>query len=218
MTISLPATADETTEILRFLHRFADLMSTGNNSDNLLRAARMLESHVDLLKEAEALLQEERIRLQEERARSEAAAEIQKTLEEQIGEFEGAVTALRSQLSDQELHATMVVADMEARQSKLLERADEAEASLAELQNKPSEIPFGSIAVPLAALRLAKGQFESLARTFEKSGDIISQVMCQASASSLERVMLDSGAAESDDPPHHEIPAPPDRNGLSAVH
>ena len=29
-------TAAETTDILRFLHRFADLMSNGSNSDNLL--------------------------------------------------------------------------------------------------------------------------------------------------------------------------------------
>ena len=50
-------TAAETADVLRFLHRFADLMSNGNNSDNLLRAARMLQAHIDLLKESTELLQ-----------------------------------------------------------------------------------------------------------------------------------------------------------------
>ena len=53
-------TPAETTDILRFLHRFADLMSNGSNSDNLLRAARMLEAHIDLVKQTNELLQVER--------------------------------------------------------------------------------------------------------------------------------------------------------------
>ena len=44
----------------------------------------------------------------------------------------------------------------------------------------------------------AKAQFEALARAFEKSGNIVSQVMCEASASSLDRAILDAGATESE--------------------
>jgi hypothetical protein len=43
---------------------------------------------------------------------------------------------------------------------------------------------------------VAKAQFESFAAAFEKSGNIVSQVRCEASASHLERVMADSGASE----------------------
>jgi hypothetical protein len=46
-------------EITRFLHRFADLMSNGSNSDNLLRAARLLENSVKRANEAEDLLKQE---------------------------------------------------------------------------------------------------------------------------------------------------------------
>ena len=42
--------------ILRFLHRFADLMSTGSNSENLLRAATLLEANVRRANEAEEQL------------------------------------------------------------------------------------------------------------------------------------------------------------------
>ena len=46
--------------ILRFLHRFADLMSTGSNSENLLRAATLLEANVTRANEAEEQLRQVR--------------------------------------------------------------------------------------------------------------------------------------------------------------
>ena len=52
-------------------------------------------------------------------------------------------------------------------------------------------------------MRVAKAQFESLARAFEKSGNIVSQVMCEASASSLERAILDAGVSEVEDRSKH---------------
>ena len=71
MSVSTPPAAPETVEIVRFLHRFADLMSTGANSDNLLRAARLLEAQVDKVRESNELLQVERVRSD---ARSEPAS------------------------------------------------------------------------------------------------------------------------------------------------
>ena len=187
----MPASA-ETTEILRFLHRFADLMSTGSNSDNLLRAARMLETHADLLKETTELLQLERIK-------GDAGAEMRKTLEARIDETEDEILALQAELSRQQSSANEMIVEMERRQGHLLQRAEQAEAALAAVQDVPPAIPVGSIAVELSTLRVAKAQFESLAQAFEKSGNIVSQVMCEASASSLDRAILDAGATESED-------------------
>ena len=85
---------------------------------------------------------------------------------------------------------------MERRQGEFLLRAEAAEARLAAIAAAPPAIPFGSIAVPLSTLRVAKAQFESLAAAFEKSGNIVSQVRCEASASHLDRVIVDSGVAE----------------------
>ena len=192
---ALPASA-ETTEILRFLHRFADLMSTGSNSDNLLRAARMLETHADLLKETTELLQLERIK-------GDAGAEMRKTLEARIDETEDEILALQAELSRQQSSANETIVEMERRQGELLQRAEQAEAALAAVRDVPPAIPVGSIAIELSTLRVAKAQFESLAQAFEKSGNIVSQVMCEASASSLDRVIRDSGAAESGDRSQH---------------
>jgi len=185
---TLPA-PDETEDSLRFLRRFADLMSTGSNSDNLLRAAATLEAQAGLLKETRELLGIERIR-------GEANAETRKALEARAGELDREILALKSKLAEQQSHTDQIVAEMERRQSEFLFRAEAAEARPAAIAAAPPAIPSGSIAVPLSALRVAKAQFESLAAAFEKAGNIVSQVRCQASASHLDRVMADSGAAD----------------------
>jgi hypothetical protein len=43
--------------------------------------------------------------------------------------------------------------------------------------------------VPLSILRLAAAQFQSMARTFEDSGDVVSQAMCEASSVTLARAL-----------------------------
>jgi hypothetical protein len=43
--------------------------------------------------------------------------------------------------------------------------------------------------VPISILRLAASQFQSMARTFEISDDIVSQAMCEASSVTLARVL-----------------------------
>jgi vacuolar-type H+-ATPase subunit I/STV1 len=185
---TLPA-PDQTEDSLRFLRRFADLMSTGSNSENLLRAATTLEAQADLLKETRDLLGVERIR-------GDANAETRKALEARAGELDREILALKSKLVEQRSHTDQIVAEMERRQSEFLSRAEAAEARLAAIEAAPPAIPSGSIAVPLSSLRVAKAQFESLAAAFEKSGNIVSQVRCEASASHLDRVMADSGAAD----------------------
>ena len=116
----------ETTDlevILRFLHRFADLMSNGSNSENLLRAAALLEAHVRRANEAEEQLRQ---------ARSNNAS---------------------------------------------------IEQQLAALSRD------GHVHVPVSILKLAASQFQALARAFENSGNVVSQAMCAASASTLDRVL-----------------------------
>jgi hypothetical protein len=108
---------------LRFLRRFADLMSTGSNSDNLLRAAALLEANVKRANEAEEQLRK----------------------------------------------AQLNCATMESRLAALSRDAH--------------------VQVPISILRLAASQFQALARAFENSGNIVSQAMCSASASTLDSVL-----------------------------
>ena len=109
--------------ILRFLRRFADLMSTGSNSENLLRAATLLEANVRRANDAEEQLRQARLN----------CASI--------------------------------------------------ESQLAALSRD------SHVQVPISILRLAASQFQALARAFENSGNVVSQAMCSASASTLDRVL-----------------------------
>ncbi len=119
---ALPETSDLEI-IVRFLHRFADLMSNGSNSENLLRAATLLEANVRRANEAEEQLRQ---------ARSSNAC---------------------------------------------------IEQQLAALSRD------GHVHVPVSILKLAASQFQGLARAFEDSGNVVSQAMCAASASTLDRVL-----------------------------
>jgi ABC-type transporter Mla subunit MlaD len=131
--MNTPPESAELEEITRFLHRFADLMSNGSNSENLLRAAKLLEANVKRAGEAENLLRQEK-----------------------------------------------------ANCANLENRMADLKAQLATIQGALSE---GShVIVPVSILRLAASQFESLAAAFEKSGNVVSQAMCEASASTLHRV------------------------------
>jgi hypothetical protein len=124
-----PADTPDLEVVLRFLRRFADLMSTGSNSENLLRAATLLEANVTRANEAE-----EQLRL----ARSNCA------------------------------------------------RVEQQLAALSQ---------DGHVQVPISILRLAASQFQALARAFENSGNVVSQAMCSASASTLDRVIESNSVA-----------------------
>lgn len=198
MSIPTPPAVPDTVEIVKFLQRFSDLMSSGANSDNLLHAARLLETHVDLVRESNELLQVERVR-------NDANSELHKTLEDRIVGLESEIVALKSQLSQQQVKLSEAIMDTERQQGELLQRAEEAEARLAAIQDNPALAVSSDthVLVPIAALRLAEAQFVSLARAFEKSGNIVSQVMCEASASTLDRTILDAGAPPSADRSKH---------------
>ena len=53
----------------------------------------------------------------------------------------------------------------------------------------------GHVKVPISILRLAASQFQALARDFANSGNVVSQAMCSASASTLDRVIESNSVA-----------------------
>jgi hypothetical protein len=198
VSVAMPPEAPENEEILRFLHGFADLMANGNSSENLLRAARLLEINAETLKETNELLRVERVR-------GDANSELRKTLEDRLAGLENEIAALQSQLSESQAKLNAHGLAAEVNQGELLRRAEEAEAKLAlaeqALATKASD--GTNIVVPVTTLRLAKAQFESLALGFEKAGNLVSQTMCEASASSLERAIIDGGSQESENRSKH---------------
>lgn len=118
-----PPAKDDLEIIIRFLRRFADLMSAGSNAENLLLAATLLDINAKRANEAEDQLRHER----------------------------STRVKLETQLA-------------------ALFREDHAQ-------------------VPISMILLAASQFKSMADTFEKSGDIVSRAMCEASAATLGRII-----------------------------
>jgi hypothetical protein len=76
-------------------------------------------------------------------------------------------------------------------------RANEAEEQLRQARansaNFESQLVAlsrdGHVSVPVSILRLAASQFQALAYAFENSGNVVSQAMCSASASTLDSVL-----------------------------
>jgi hypothetical protein len=161
--------------LIRFLSRFADLMSIGSNAENLLRAAQLLEINSTRAREAERLLREEC-------NKSATHLAFSRLLEANCSIFENEIASLKSEIA--QLHATFneAITDAAGENADLLRRAEQAEARLALVGDD-------HVTVPLSLLRLAAAQFNALAREFRKSGHIVSQVMCEASASTLNRIV-----------------------------
>ncbi len=171
--------------LVRFLSRFADLVATGSNADNLLRAAQLLESSVGRAQDAERLLREERNRSTMHLAFAHLPEANGGGLESEIAGLKSEIAQLRATFSEAMVDAARENADLSY-------RAEQAETRLAAIQGellRDAAAGGGHVPVPLSLLRLAQAQFNALARDFRKSGNIVSQVMCEASASTLDRIV-----------------------------
>jgi hypothetical protein len=180
-----PPQIPEIENLVRFLSRFADLMSVGSNADHLLRAAQLLDINSKRATDAEALLREER-------KKSATHLEFSKLLEANCEVFEGEIAGLKSEIAQWHTAFNEAVIDAARETADILCRAEQAETELAAIRSEPSrDVAVGDddVLVPLSLLRLASAQFNALARDFQKAGNIVSQVMCEASASTLNRIV-----------------------------
>jgi DNA repair exonuclease SbcCD ATPase subunit len=181
----------EVEEIVRFLRRFSDLMSTGHNADHLLRAANLIESLIKRTEDTEELLQEER-------TRSEEHLHLHESAEISCASLEKEITEVKARLADQQLTLNETIIHAAAEEQRLLARAERAEAQLAAIESELAEVraslaAFGDdhVVVPTSTLRQAEALFEALAR---EAADVVSQAMCEAGASTLDRAILESAA------------------------
>ncbi|MGZ5873704.1 MAG: hypothetical protein ACXWKP_16495 [Bradyrhizobium sp.] len=181
-------------EIVRFLRRFADLVSTGHNADHLLSAANLVETLIKRTEDTAELLQDEQ-------TRSEENLQLYKSAEVNCANLEKQIAGLKAKLAEQQWHLNEVVISAAAEEQRLLERAEQAEAQLAAIESELAEarpllaaFAEGHVLVPISTLRHAEAQFEALAR---EAADVVSQAMCEVGASTLDRVILDSAAQSS---------------------
>jgi hypothetical protein len=181
----------EIENLVRFLNRFADLMSIGSNADHLLRAAQLLEISSKRARDAEVLLREQC-------NKNATQLAFSNLLEANCDVFENEIASLKSEIAQLHARFNEALIDAARENADVLLRAEQAETELAAIQSEWSrDVAVGDddVLAPLSLLRLAQAQFNALARDFQKAGNIVSQVMCEASASTLNRIV------EADVPP-----------------
>ncbi len=185
--LSLPPSPSA--EATDFLRRLAAMMSGGRNSEMLLQAAGMIESLAQRATSAEQLYHDQH----EASARN---LELRQVAELAADKLLAEAEALRAQLAEnaRQAEAERIRLEEEARQ--LTAKAENAEARLAEaaaeldaLQNSIDEFNETVVTAPIQALRLARTQFDFLADGFARSGDVISQTICEIGGCAIDQAL-----------------------------
>jgi hypothetical protein len=182
-------------EIVRFLRRFSDLVSTGYNADHLLCAAELVETLIERRKDAEELLRDEQ-------TRSEKNSQLFASTELNCARLENELSAVKAKLADQQSKFDETIINATAEEQRLLDRAEQADARLAateielmQARRRLVAASDGHVLVPISMLRHAEALFETLAR---EATDVVSQTMCEVGASTLRRAILEPAAQLTD--------------------
>ena len=208
---SLPP--NENQEIIDFLRRLAGMLTGGRNAEMLQQAASIIETLTQRAIAAEQLCQQE----QEEHANSrelcEAADRNAETLRAEIVSLTAQLTETTRQAesertffaeesrrlqarvhdADAELaKASAELAKASAELTKTSAELEEASAELEELRKPVTGIDDSIAIVPVDSLQLARTQFDFLAAGFAKSGDVISQTICQIGACAIDKALADN--------------------------
>ena len=198
---SLPP--NENQEIIDFLRRLASMLTGGRNGEMLQQAASIIETLTHRAIAAEQLCLNE----QEEHAKSrelrEAADRSAETLRAEIMSLTAQLTETTRQAESErsffaeETHSLQArVQDADAELAKAGAELAKARAELEELREPVTGIDDSIAIVPVDSLQLARTQFDFLAAGFAKTGDVISQTICQIGACAIDKALADNVPAE----------------------
>ncbi len=212
---SLPP--NENQEIIDFLRRLASMLTGGRNAEMLQQAASIIETLTHRAIAAEQLCLNE----QEEHAKSrelrEAADRSAETLRAEIMSLTAQLTettrqaesersffaeethSLQARVQDADAELAKAGAELAKAGAELTKAsADLAKASaeLDELREPVTGIDDTIAIVPVDSLQLARTQFDFLAAGFAKTGDVISQTICQIGACAIDKALADNVPAE----------------------
>jgi seryl-tRNA synthetase len=177
------------TETVDFLRRLAGMMAGGRNAELLLQAAAMIDALTRRALTAEALFRQQ----QDETAKILALRDVAEIATDNLMTE---VDALKTQVADAASHAETERARFAEEARRLLAFADDAEArhskvqaELADLRASVDALGASAVMVPMGTLRLALAQFDHLAGSFARGGDIISQTICEIGTCTIEQAI-----------------------------
>jgi hypothetical protein len=207
--VSLPPSG--IAESIDFLRRLASMMSGGRNAEMLLQAAAHIETLGRRALSAEQLFQEQ----QEENAENAELRRVAELAAERLTvEVDGLKTELvtHARLAEAEhlrlAEETEQLTDATQRLSAHVEDAEarlaQANAEIEQLRTALEARNGATVAVPVHTLRLARAQFNHLAQGFERSGDLISQTICEIGGSALDQAIAGHDDTEAPDADDHK--------------
>lgn len=204
---------DAPEDTVDFLRRFATMIS-GGNGKKLLDAAAKLETL-----ERRALMAEDLCRrLRDSNAELIASRDVAETTADKLA---AEVIALNTELAENTRQFGIERSLFAKEASQWSAFANDVEERLAEANAELSLLrsAFGAIGtrlglVPLQSLQVARAQFDSLAMGFAKSGDLVSQSMCEIGACALDREIDIRPATNGASSP--ETPSPRSRDSAAS--
>ena len=187
-------------------------------ADNLLAELNALKAHLaqsqnqaeteiaalkaelaDQQQQAEAEIAAMRLQLIENQRESEAeSASLRAQLAEKDGYAKDEFASLKAQIEQRdrlaEIDRRVFTEEAERLRTQIQDSANGLANMSAATGQAISAIDESVAVVPVQGLRLARTQFGYLAKTFEKSGDVISLTMCEIGAQALDKAL--AGAKE----------------------
>ena len=180
---------NENQEIIDFLRRLASMLTGGRNAEMLLEAAQAIEALAQRALAAERLYEAQ----QEDHARNLELREVSELASDQlIAEVASLKTRIAESAQQAERERTgfaeatrRLEAELEVARAQLAQ----ASAELDELREAATAIDHSIAIVPVGSLQLARTQFDFLAAGFARSGDVISQTICQIGACAIDKAL-----------------------------
>jgi seryl-tRNA synthetase len=198
---------DNTKETVDFLRRLATMLSGGKNAATLLDAALLIEA---LLRRATAAEQ----RHQEQQDDHARTVELLEAAELAAEKLTTEIASLNARLAESERQAEGARRSSFEDARRLQDALEDAEIQLAQANAEldalrepvnpmeplePITAIDPSIAiVPVASLQLARTQFDFLAAGFARSGDVISQTICEIGACAIDKALSGNEPAARD--------------------
>jgi hypothetical protein len=194
-------------ETIDFLRRLSSMLTGGRNAEMLQGAADMIETLSRRAATAEQLFAEQ----QDDHARNLELREVAELASDNLiaemeslkAQLDAEVAALKEQLDETRRRAEADRNFFGEEALRLQARVDVTESELAQANAELDEyrrsaetgIDESIAVVPVASLKLARTQFDYLAKGFASSGDVVSQTICEIGASAIDKALDSSNPA-----------------------
>jgi small-conductance mechanosensitive channel len=210
--VALPT--ETSPELIDFLRRLASMMAGGRNAEMLLEAATTIEMLSRRATTAEQLhqdLKEDHAKNLELRQVAELAADnliaeiaaLKAQLAESERKAEAEIAALKAEIAESKAQAEKDRATFSEEVLRLQTVAQEmqlqltgANATIEELSNPDKTIDESVAVVPVQALQTARDQFTYLAKGFARSGDLVSQTICEVGACAIDKALAGNASED----------------------